>query len=113
VREPSNPVSVATMPVPDEADYCKKGGNFGPHNLWDALHLRHHAQCRVRTYDIANPFQLREIAYFVPRDPERMYDPGPSRPRVIQSCDCFLDAQGIMYLTDSNSGRMEHKRGLR
>ena len=35
VREPANPVSIATMPVPDEADYCKKGGNFGPHNLWE------------------------------------------------------------------------------
>jgi hypothetical protein len=58
----------------------------------------------VRVYDIANPFQPREIAYFVPRDPERMYDPRPNRPQVIQSCDCFVDAQGIMYLTDSNAG---------
>jgi hypothetical protein len=33
VREPSNPVSIATFPSPAEADYCKKGGNFGPHNL--------------------------------------------------------------------------------
>jgi hypothetical protein len=24
VREPSNPISIATMPIPDEADYCKK-----------------------------------------------------------------------------------------
>jgi len=30
VREPTNPVSFATMPVPSEADYCAKGGNFGP-----------------------------------------------------------------------------------
>ncbi len=35
VREPTNPVSFATMPVPSEADYCAKGGNFGPHNLWE------------------------------------------------------------------------------
>jgi hypothetical protein len=33
-----------------------------------------------------------------------MIDPRPNRPRVIQSCDCFVDAQGIMYLTDSNAG---------
>ena len=33
VREPTNPVSFATIPVPSEADYCAKGGNFGPHNL--------------------------------------------------------------------------------
>jgi len=30
VREPTNPVSFATMSVPSEADYCAKGGNFGP-----------------------------------------------------------------------------------
>jgi hypothetical protein len=35
VREPTNPVSFATMPIPSEADYCAKGGNFGPHNLWE------------------------------------------------------------------------------
>ena len=28
VREPTNPVSFATMPVPSEADYCAKGGKF-------------------------------------------------------------------------------------
>ena len=54
VRAPANPVSIATMPIPDEADYCKKGGNFGPHNLWEnrpgafselALYLCDAAQC--------------------------------------------------------------------
>ena len=58
----------------------------------------------MRAYDIANPFQPREIGYFVPRDPERMFDPRPNRPQVIQSCDCFVDAQGVMYLTNSNAG---------
>ena len=31
-------------------------------------------------------------------------DPRPNRPQVIQSCDCFVDPQGVMYLTDSNAG---------
>ncbi|HKX08370.1 MAG TPA: hypothetical protein VJN67_09260 [Stellaceae bacterium] len=113
VREPSNPVSFATMPVPSEADYCKKGGNFGPHNLWEnrpgafqssryIVATYHNAG--VRVFDIENPFQPREAAYFVPPDPERMYDPRPNRPKVIQSADCFVDAQGVMYLTDNNAG---------
>ena len=33
VREPMNPVSIATLPTPDEEDYCAKGAKFGPHNL--------------------------------------------------------------------------------
>src|SRR6266704_3452782 len=113
VREPGNPVSFATMPVPSEADYCKKGGNFGPHNLWEnrpgafqssryIVATYHNAG--VRVFDIENPFQPREAGYFVPPDPERMFDPRPNRPKVIQSADCFVDAQGVMYLTDNNAG---------
>jgi hypothetical protein len=33
-----------------------------------------------------------------------MFDPRPNRPQVIQSCDCFVDAEGRMYVTDSNAG---------
>jgi hypothetical protein len=58
----------------------------------------------VRVYDIKNPFAPRETAYFVPPNPERMYDPRPNRPQVIQSCDCFVDKEGVMYVTDSNAG---------
>ena len=54
--------------------------------------------------DIENAFQPREAGFFVPPDPERMFDPRPNRPRVIQSCDCLVDAQGVMYLTDNNAG---------
>ena len=113
VREPANPVSIATCPIPDEADYCKKGGNFGPHNLWEnrpgglqsskfIFATLHNAG--VRVYDIGNAFQPREVAFYVPPDPERMFDPRPNRAKVIQSCDCYVDPQGVMYLTDSNAG---------
>ena len=113
VRVPSNPISISTMPIPDEADYCKKGGNFGPHNLWEnrpgglqssryIFATLHNAG--VRVYDIENAFHPREVGYFVPPDPARMFDPRPNRPQVIQSADCYVDPQGVMYLTDSNAG---------
>jgi hypothetical protein len=113
VREPGNPISISTMPIPDEADYCKKGGNFGPHNLWEnrpeglqssklIFATLHNAG--VRVYDIGNAFQPREAGYFVPPNPTRMMDPRPNRPQVILSCDCYVDKQGLMYLTDSNAG---------
>jgi hypothetical protein len=113
VREPSNPVSISTCPIPDEADYCKKGGNFGPHNLWEnrpgafqssnlIFATLHNAG--VRAYDISNAFAPREVGYFVPPNPSKMIDPRPNRPQVILSCDVFVDTQGLMYLTDSNAG---------
>lgn len=112
-REPSNPVSIATFPQPSEADYCAKGGNFGTHNLWEnrpegfqsskiVFATFHNAG--VRVYNIENQFQPREIGYFVPPDPVRMFDPRPNRPQVIQSADCFVDKQGVMYVTDPNAG---------
>jgi hypothetical protein len=113
VRDPSNPISIATCPIPDEADYCKKGGNFGPHNLWEnrpgafqssnlIFATLHNAG--VRAYDISNAFAPREVGYFVPPNPTKMMDPRPNRPQVILSCDVFVDTQGLMYLTDSNAG---------
>ncbi len=33
-----------------------------------------------------------------------MMDTRPGRPRVLQSCDVFVDAQGIIYSTDYNGG---------
>src|SRR6516165_3133326 len=32
-RVAANPVSIATLPTPAEADYKSKGGHFGPHNI--------------------------------------------------------------------------------
>ena len=113
VREPSNPVSIATCPQPAEADYCAKGGNFGPHNLHEnrpgslqtsRLIFATYYNAGVRVFDIADPFQPREVAFYVPPDPARMVDPRPNRPQVIQCADCYVDPNGLMYLTDTNAG---------
>jgi hypothetical protein len=113
VREPSNPVSIATLPTPSEVDYCAKGGHFGPHNLHEnrpgsfvseQLVFATYQNAGVRVFDLADPFAPREVGVFVPGAPERLYDTRPSRPRVIQSCDVFVDRNGVMYVTDYNAG---------
>ena len=58
----------------------------------------------VRVFDVTNQFQPVEIAHYVPPPPERMYDTRPNRPRVIQSCDVFVDRNALMYVTDYNAG---------
>ncbi|MGX5149237.1 hypothetical protein ACWKYK_28275, partial [Enterobacter hormaechei] len=54
--------------------------------------------------DISNPYRPVETGALVPAAPERMMDTRPNRPQVIQSCDVFVDAQGIIYSTDYNGG---------
>ena len=113
VREPSNPVTIATLPTPGEEDFCAKGGKFGPHNLhenrpgsFQSSHLifatYHNAGLRI--FDIANPFAPQETGYFVPPPPEQLMDIRPNSVKVIQSCDVFVDRDARMYLTDTNAG---------
>ncbi|MEC5342084.1 LVIVD repeat-containing protein [Brenneria populi] len=113
IREPSNPVSIATFPQPAETDYVKKGAHFGPHNLHEnrpgsfissTLIFATYQNAGVRVYDISNPYQPKETGALVPAAPQRMVDKRPGRPRVIQSCDVFVDAEGIIYSTDYNAG---------
>jgi hypothetical protein len=113
IREPSNPVSIATFPQPADMDYCGKGGSFGPHNLHEnrpgafqssRLIFATYYNAGVRVFDIDDQFQPREVGFYVPANPTRMMDPRPNRPQVIQSCDCYVDRNGLMYLTDPNAG---------
>lgn len=113
VRDPSNPVTISTMPQPMEADYCAKGGKFGSHNLHEnrpgsfqssRLVFATYYNAGVRVFDIANPFRPEEVGYFVPPAPAKMMDPRPGMPQVVQNADCYVDEEGFMYLTDPNAG---------
>nr|WP_113864591.1 LVIVD repeat-containing protein [Brenneria salicis]NMN92161.1 hypothetical protein [Brenneria salicis ATCC 15712 = DSM 30166]RBP67495.1 hypothetical protein DES54_1017 [Brenneria salicis ATCC 15712 = DSM 30166]RLM32516.1 hypothetical protein BHG07_01465 [Brenneria salicis ATCC 15712 = DSM 30166] len=113
IREPRTPVSISTFPQPDEIDYVQKGAHFGPHNLHEnrpgsfissSLIFATYQNAGVRVYDISNPYQPKETGALVPAAPQKMVDKRPGRPRIIQSCDVFVDAQGIIYSTDYNAG---------
>ncbi|MFC7397719.1 LVIVD repeat-containing protein [Chelatococcus sp. GCM10030263] len=113
IREPTNPVSISTFPTPAEDDYVRKGGHFGPHNVHEnrpgsfvssELIFATYQNAGVRVFDIRNPYRPEEIAAFVPPAPARLVDHRPNRPRVIQSCDVFVDAQGLVYSNDYNGG---------
>ena len=112
-RAPENPVTIATLPTPNEENFCNKGGKFGPHNLHenrpgslqrsDLIFATYH-NAGLRIFDIRNQFQPREAGYFVPPPPETLVDVRPNAAKVIQSCDVFVDRDGLMYLTDTNAG---------
>jgi hypothetical protein len=113
VREPTNPVTIATFPIPTEEDYCKVGGHFGPHNLHEnrpgsfqssEIIFATYQNAGVRVYDIRDQFRPEEVGYFVPPPPERMFDTRPNRPKVVHAADVFVDRNGVMYVTDWNLG---------
>jgi len=113
IREPTNPVSIATFPTPAEDDYVSKGGHFGPHNLHEnrpgsfvssELIFATYQNAGVRVFDIKDQYRPEEVAAFVPPAPERLVDHRPNRARVIQSCDVFVDAAGLVYSNDYNGG---------
>ena len=112
-RAPDNPVSIATLPTPAEADYVSKGGHFGPHNIHENrpgsfISSRHifatYQNAGVRVFDIGDPFRPSEAGALVPPAPTRLMDHRPNRARVIQSADVFVDAGGLIYSTDYNAG---------
>jgi hypothetical protein len=113
IREPTNPVSISTFPNPDEADYVKKGGHFGPHNIYENrpdglvssnLIFSTYQNAGIRVTDISNPYRPEEVAAFVPPEPTQMADRRPNRAKVIQSCDVWVSADGLVYSTDFNGG---------
>lgn len=113
IREPSNPVSIATMPHPTEADYIAKGGHFGPHNLHEnrpgsfvssELIFATFNNAGVRAYDIRNPYRPEEVAAFVPAAPTRILDHRPGIAPVLHTNDVYADANGILYVSDMNAG---------
>jgi hypothetical protein len=114
VRDKRNPVTVATFPTPAEQEYCALGGHFGPHNLHENrpgsfqssdLMFATYQNAGVRVFDTRNPLRPEEVGYYVPTgDIATWVDTRPDRPRVAHSADVFVDAQGIMYVTDFNAG---------
>jgi hypothetical protein len=113
IRDPKNPVSIATFPTPDEADYVAKGGHFGPHNIHEnrpgtfvssELIFATYQNAGIRVFNIRDQYRPVEIAALVPPAPRRLMDHRPNRACVIQSADVFVDRDGIVYCTDYNAG---------
>jgi hypothetical protein len=113
IREPSNPISISTMPTPSEIDYVKKGGHFGPHNLHEnrpggfvssELIFATYNNAGVRAFDIRDPYRPVEVGAFVPAAPTRILDHRPGIPPILHANDVYVDANGILYLTDMNAG---------
>ncbi|MBI4206907.1 MAG: hypothetical protein HY527_17945 [Betaproteobacteria bacterium] len=108
-RVESNLVPVATLPLPPAEVFTKRGGRFGAHNLHENLP----GPCSfrsenivfgtffnggMRVYDVSNPYQPREIGYFVPGAPKL------SPKGSAQINDVWVDENRIVYTVDRFTG---------
>jgi len=108
-RDETNPVPISTLPLPPVESFGKRGGRFGSHNMHENYP---HAQSfrsetivfatffngGVRAYDLSNPFQPREVAYFVPGAPAL------SPKGAVQINDVYWDDRGLVYAGDRFTG---------
>ena len=108
-RLETNLVPIATFPPPPHATFAKRGGRFGAHNLhenlpvptsWrsDAIVIGTFFNAGVRAYDVADPYQPQEVAYFVPGAPKL------SPAGAIQLNDVYVDDRGIVFTVDRFAG---------
>lgn len=113
VKDRANPIPVATMPIPGDSDYPRKGAHYGPHNIHEnrpgsfqssTLIFSTWQNAGVRVYDIANQYQPKEVGALVPAAPRSLMDKRPGKKPIIQSCDIFVDTAGLIYVTDYNAG---------
>jgi hypothetical protein len=105
----ASPLIVSSAPLPPVAEFARRGGRFGAHNLhenepfgwsWQSEDIVFGTffNAGVRAYDVRNPFQPVEVAAFVPPAP-----PG-SAVGAIQINDVYVSSDGIVYAVDRCGG---------
>jgi hypothetical protein len=108
-RVEANPVPIGTFPAPPVETFIKRGGRFGAHNLHenlpvptsfrsDTIIIGTFFNAGVRVYDTSNPYQVQEIAYYVPGAPKL------SPAGAIQLNDVYVDDRRIVYTVDRFTG---------
>jgi len=110
----SKPGAIAGWTVPDTEELCNRGGRFGPHaaneNFTPIYHNRvmfvSYFAGGVRAVDIRDPFNPKEIAYFIPaatsNTSKQCTGRGPDqRCKIsIQTNNVEVDDRGYIYTAD-------------
>ena len=116
----SRPMVVSNFNVPEASgNFCGRGGRFGAHSANESTAPVFHKKVAfftwfnggVRAVDIRNPYQPKEIGYFIPSiteatDKRCIKVDGQDRCKIaIQSNNLETDERGYVYVVDrANTG---------
>ena len=127
VTTETKPFGVSSWTVPEKSgNFCSRGGRFGTHssneNMTELFYRRlmffAHFNAGVRVLDVRDPFNLKEVAYYIPamnKNTVVLETPATQRGKVnataasdrmaIQSNNVDVDDRGYIYVVDrANSG---------
>ena len=123
VTNEATPWNLSTFHVDErQGDFCGKGGRFGAHAGTESFYPPYYGKLAIfswfnagtRVFDIRNPFDVREIGYFIPAVSKNTMSfcvDGISHPdgdpkitsactKVIQTNNVEIDDRGLIYSAD-------------
>ena len=123
VTNEATPWNLSTFHVDERiGDFCKKGGRFGAHAGTESFYPPYYGKLAIfswfnagtRVFDMRNPFDVKEIAYFIPavnKNTMTFCKDGISHPdgdpvinadcrKVIQTNNVEIDDRGLIYSAD-------------
>jgi len=130
VSDPKHPTLIAEFPYPEVPEafpyqnFNVAGlgvpGPFGPHNIHEPMSNKPWLEQRgdrlyccyfhagLRVYDVSDPYYIKEIAYFIPpnpnKKPEESYFPNFPGPRLAVTEDLVVDERGYIIIDALDDG---------
>lgn len=119
IRDETNPIIISTLPLPPQEELASRPGRYGAHNIHenqpletsfksDQLIFGTYFNAGLRIHDISNPFQPREVAYFVPEmvGPNALDEHYADALPGMNINDVYVDENQIIYTVDRQRGGM-------
>ena len=115
----TNPIIIATLPLPPQEELASRPGRYGAHNIHEnqpgatsfsseELIFGTYFNAGLRVHDISNPFQPREVAYFIPElaGANKLDDHYADALPGMNINDVYVDENRLIYAVDRQRGGM-------